>query len=69
MSSHAAIRHLKAARLWRADGWQADAGLALDADGCLPGSVGEDIFCSLRGILPGSDFFVQRVDDDHIRLR
>ena len=53
MSSHAAIRHLKAARLWRADGWQADAGLALDADGCLqaPTDVaGESIG---QWVLPG----------------
>ncbi len=53
MSSHAAIRHLKAARLWRADGWQADAGLAVDADGCLQASTdaaGESIG---QWVLPG----------------
>jgi formimidoylglutamate deiminase len=35
MSHSAAIRHLKAGQLWRADGWQADATLGVTADGRL----------------------------------
>ncbi len=41
----------------------------LDTEGCLPGSAGSDVFCQFRGILPGDDYFVERVDADHIRLK
>jgi formimidoylglutamate deiminase len=35
MSIHAAVRQFRAGQLWRADGWHADAALAVDADGRL----------------------------------
>jgi formimidoylglutamate deiminase len=51
--SNAAIRQYKATRLWRADGWQADAGLGVDANGCVAASAevtGESIG---QWVLPG----------------
>ncbi|HWX67809.1 MAG TPA: formimidoylglutamate deiminase [Rhodanobacter sp.] len=53
MSNHATLRHFKAAQLWRAEGWQTDAVLALDADGRLlepADSTGESIG---NWVLPG----------------
>lgn len=41
----------------------------LDTYGCLPGSAGPDRFCSTRGVLAGSDYFIQKIDADNIRLK
>ena len=35
MSIHAAVRQFRAGQLWRADGWHADAAIAVGADGRL----------------------------------
>lgn len=40
-----------------------------DSYGCLPGSAGADSFCQIRGVLPGSDYFIDRVSDDIVRLK
>jgi formimidoylglutamate deiminase len=53
MSIHAAVRQFRAGQLWRADGWHADAALAVGADGRLRELADHDGESIGQWVLPG----------------
>ncbi|HEY8328040.1 MAG TPA: formimidoylglutamate deiminase [Rhodanobacter sp.] len=53
MSIHAAVRQFRAGQLWRADGWHADAALAVGADGRLREPADHDSEMIGGWVLPG----------------
>ena len=53
MSIHAAVRQFRAGQLWRADGWHADAALAVGADGRLREPADRDGELIGNWVLPG----------------
>jgi formimidoylglutamate deiminase len=53
MSIHAAVRPFRAGQLWRADGWHADAALAVGADGRLHEPAEHDGEMIGHWVLPG----------------
>jgi formimidoylglutamate deiminase len=53
MSIHAAVRQFRAGQLWRADGWHADAALAVGADGRLRELADHDGEMIGQWVLPG----------------
>ncbi|HZY33669.1 MAG TPA: amidohydrolase family protein, partial [Rhodanobacter sp.] len=53
MSIHAAVRQFRAGQLWRADGWHADAALAVGADGRLHEPADHDGEMIGNWVLPG----------------
>jgi formimidoylglutamate deiminase len=53
MSIHAAVRQFRAGQLWRADGWHADAALAVGTDGRLRELADHDGESIGQWVLPG----------------
>jgi formimidoylglutamate deiminase len=53
MSIHAAVRQFRAGQLWRADGWHADAAIAVGADGRLREPADRDGELIGNWVLPG----------------
>jgi hypothetical protein len=49
-------------------GFSAGQKVRLESSGCLPGSAGPDTFCQLRGLTPGTDYFIQIVDANTFQL-